>query len=55
LSIPAEEAAMGTTIIVILLVPLIFQVFLSRQEQKKRHKEIEERLSRLEKLLSAKS
>ena len=40
---------MGTTIVVILLVPLMFQVFMLRQEQKKRHAEILERLDRLEK------
>lgn len=39
---------MGTTIIIILLVPLMFQVFILRHEQKKRHAEILERLTRLE-------
>jgi preprotein translocase subunit YajC len=39
---------MGTTIVIILLVPLMFQVFILRQEQKKRHLEIQERLTRIE-------
>lgn len=37
---------MGTTIIIILLVPLLFQVFILRHEQKKRHAEILEELAR---------
>jgi hypothetical protein len=43
-----KEAVMGTSIIVILLVPLLFQVFILRQEQKKRHLEVQERLARIE-------
>ena len=42
---------MGVTIIVILLVPLMFQVFILRHEQKKRHLEIQERLTRIEEKL----
>ena len=42
---------MGTTIIIILLVPLMFQVFILRQEQKKRHLEARERLTRIEEKL----
>lgn len=42
---------MGTSIIVILLVPLMFQVFVLRHEQKKRHLEIQDRLARIEEKL----
>ena len=42
---------MGVTIVVILLVPLMFQVFWLRQEQKQRHLEIQEQLGRIEEKL----
>ena len=38
----------GITILVILIVPLMFQVFMLRWEQKKRHREMQERLGRIE-------
>ena len=42
---------MGTSIVVILLVPLMFQVFMLRHEQKKRHEEIQGRLDLIERKL----
>jgi hypothetical protein len=44
---------MGTTIVIILLVPLMFQVFMSRQEQRRRHEEIMHRLAELEERLGS--
>jgi len=44
---------MGVQIIIVLLVPLMFQVFLNRYEQKKRHKEIQDRLTRIEEKLGS--
>jgi hypothetical protein len=38
----------GVTILVILIVPMMFQVFMLRWEQKKGHTEIQERLGRIE-------
>jgi preprotein translocase subunit YajC len=52
MSIQSREAVMGTTIVVILLVPLMFQVFMMRQEQRKRHEEIQGRLDLIEKKLT---
>lgn len=39
---------MGTTIIVILLVPIAFQVFLLALKQEKRHKELMVKLDEME-------
>lgn len=47
-----REAVVGITIVIILLVPLMFQVFILRHEQKKRHLEILERLKSVEEKLS---
>jgi hypothetical protein len=41
----------GVSILVILMVPLMFQVFMLRWEQKKRHTEIQGRLGRIEEKL----
>ena len=43
--------SIGITIIVILLVPTLFQVVISSIKQEKRHKEIIERLDKLEEKL----
>ena len=39
---------MGNTIIVILLVPIAFQIFMLQIRQNKRHKELHEILNRIE-------
>ena len=43
---------MGTTIVIILLVPLMFQVFMARQEGRRRHEEIMNRLAEIESKLA---
>ncbi|MCK9996277.1 MAG: hypothetical protein KAH56_08370 [Candidatus Krumholzibacteria bacterium] len=42
----------GVTVLVILIVPLMFQVFMLRWEQKKIHREMQERLGRIEEKLA---
>jgi len=49
---PKRGDSMGITIIVILLIPLLFQVFMSRQEQRRRHEEIMNRLADIENKLA---
>ena len=42
---------MGNTMIVILLVPIAFQIFMLQIRQNKRHKELQENLNRIEEKL----
>jgi hypothetical protein len=49
---PMEGVGLGITIIVILLVPILYQVVTHGLHEKKRHKEIMETLKKIEEKLS---